>query len=907
MAEKNSPIIIVGGGLAGLVAAFELSKREVHTVIIDQENEASLGGQAFWSLGGLFCVNSADQRRLGIQDSRKLAMEDWFNSARFDRECDFWPRKWAEAFVNFATDHMERYVRSLGVPRFHISWGAGPAIVEAFEKPVRAAAKKGLVEFLFRRQVDSLIVDEDTGAVIGVRGQVLEPSDTARGEASNRRSIDTFEVYGSGVLIASGGIGGNVDLVKKNWPVDRLGSPPSNFVIGVPAHVDGRMIGIAKDAGANVINEDRMWHYTEGLQNWDPIWPQHGIRIIPGPSSLWLDATGKRLPPMLYPGCDTLATLKHICNTGYDYTWFVLDKTVISKEFALSGSEQNPDLTSKSRLRTFYRALGSAIPGPVQAFMDKGVDFVVEPTISKLVAKMNKLAKERGGPTLDVEKIEHEIHLRDMQIDNKFTKDAQVMLIQNGRNYWPDRLGRVAKLHKLADPSHGPFVAVRLNLLTRKTLGGLETDLHGRVLRPDGSHFPNLYAAGEVSGFGGGGVHGYSALEGTFLGGCIFSGRTAGSIKPSMNPLLRSSVRLYSTMSASLSPTSSPFTKAVVSSMRKLYPESLADKSWDNTGLLLEAPFNPTRRQNNSVLLAIDLTKAVAEEAIARKDSAIVAYHPIIFRGLKSLTFTDPQQQSLLRLAQEGISVYSPHTAVDATPGGMADWLCDIVTGSITPSSTTTNTPTQSSSKTYSAPSYPTPHAVVPADASSVPPHTRTTIHPSAPPLPENMETAGMGRLVTFDAPQPLTTLVDRIAQGVGFPGGIPIAVPQGASVDEISIRTVGVCPGSGSSVLMKGGNVPDLLFTGEMSHHEALAAIERGKVVVALAHSNTERGYLRAVMREKLEGVLKGEWEAQRAEALKTLEGGEEGLAEVLKDGACEVHVSETDRDPYGIMVRRV
>ncbi|KAE8136765.1 NIF3-domain-containing protein [Aspergillus pseudotamarii] len=378
-----------------------------------------------------------------------------------------------------------------------------------------------------------------------------------------------------------------------------------------------------------------------------------------------------------------------------------------------------------------------------------------------------------------------------------------------------------------------------------------------------------------------------------------------------MNPLIRSSVRLYSTMSATLSPTSSPFTKAVVSSMRKLYPETLADKSWDNTGLLLEAPFNATQRQKNSVLLAIDLTKAVADEAIARKDSAIVAYHPIIFRGLKSLTFTDPQQQSLLRLAQEGISVYSPHTAVDATPGGMADWLCDIVTGSISPSSSpssTTNAPIQSSSsKTYSAPSYPTPHAVVPAEASSIPKHTRSTIHPSPPPLPENMETAGMGRLVTFDSPQPLTSLVDRIAEGVGFPGGIPIAIPQGMSVDEISIRTVGVCPGSGSSVLMKGGNVPDLLFTGEMSHHEALAAIERGKVVVALAHSNTERGYLRAVMREKLEGVLKGEWEVQRAEALKALEGGEKGLVEVLNDGACEVHVSESDRDPYGIMVRRV
>ncbi|KAE8374673.1 putative NGG1 interacting factor Nif3 [Aspergillus bertholletiae] len=376
-----------------------------------------------------------------------------------------------------------------------------------------------------------------------------------------------------------------------------------------------------------------------------------------------------------------------------------------------------------------------------------------------------------------------------------------------------------------------------------------------------------------------------------------------------MNPLLCSSVRLYSTMSASLAPTSSPFTKAVVSSMRKLYPESLADKSWDNTGLLLEAPFNPSQRQKNSVLLAIDLTKAVADEAISRKASAIVAYHPIIFRGLKSLTFTDPQQQSLLRLAQEGISVYSPHTAVDATPGGMADWLCDIVTGSITPTTTPINTPVQShsSSKSYSAPSYPTPHAVVPADSSSILPHARSTIHPSPPPLPEDMESAGMGRLVTFDSAQPLTALVDRIAQGVGLPGGIPIAIPQGVSVDEISIRTVGVCPGSGSSVLMKGANVPDLLFTGEMSHHEALAAIERGKVVVALAHSNTERGYLRAVMRGKLEETLKGEWEVQRAEALKALGSGEEGLVEILKDGSCEVHVSETDRDPYGIMVRKV
>ncbi|RJE24257.1 3-ketosteroid-delta-1-dehydrogenase [Aspergillus sclerotialis] len=547
----NEPVIIIGAGLTGLVAAYELSKRKVRSIIVDQENEANLGGQAFWSLGGIFCVNSANQRRLGIHDSRELAMEDWFNSARFDRDTDHWPRKWASAFVNFATDQMEAYLSAVGlafvsvgwaergdgragghgnsVPRFHLVWGTGPAIVEAFEKPVRAAARDGLVEFKFRHQVDKLLVDENTGAAIGVRGHVLEQCETARGVASSRQTVDDFKLYGKGVLITTGGIGGNVELVKKNWPIDRLGPRvPSSFVIGVPAHVDGRMITIATEAGANVINSDRMWHYTEGLTNWNPIWPHHGIRVIPGPSSLWLDATGKRLPPFLYPGCDTLATLKYICSTEYDYTWFVLNKTIAAKEFALSGSEQNPDLTNKSIRLLLQRLFGSEPTGPVQAFLDKGADFVVAPSLFELVEGMNKLAKDRDGPQLDFQQLKREIDLHDMQLDNKYTKDAQIMLVRNGRNFWPDSLGRVIKPHKLLDPGYGPLVAVRMNLLTRKTLGGIETDLDSNVLRSDGSRFPGLYAAGEVAGFGGGGVHGYSALEGTFLGGCIFSGRAAG-------------------------------------------------------------------------------------------------------------------------------------------------------------------------------------------------------------------------------------------------------------------------------------------------------------------------------------------------------------------------------------------
>ncbi|KAK4443329.1 FAD binding domain-containing protein [Podospora aff. communis PSN243] len=337
---------------------------------------------------------------------------------------------------------------------------------------------------------------------------------------------------GSAVLVSSGGIGGNVDKVKAAWPVDRLGPKvPENFVIGVPAHVDGRMIDIAKGVGANVINRDRMWHYTEGLQNWDPIWPGHGIRVLPAPSSLWLDATGKRLPPFLFPGCDTLATLKHICSTGYDYTWFITDQSIVAREFALSGSEQNPDVTGKSIWQVLtQRVFSSKGTIPVQNFVKHGKDFVVADNLTDLVAKMNELISTvPGAPQLDYDKIKDVVDARDSQFDNTYSKDAQAMLIHSARTYWPDRRSRIAAPHKLLDTAkHGPLIAVRMNLLTRKTLGGIETNLKSQVMRADKTPFPGLYAAGEAAGFGGGGVHGYSSLEGTFLGGCIFSGRAAG-------------------------------------------------------------------------------------------------------------------------------------------------------------------------------------------------------------------------------------------------------------------------------------------------------------------------------------------------------------------------------------------
>jgi uncharacterized protein len=541
-AGPTADVIIVGAGLAGLVAACEVVDRDMRVLILDQENSANLGGQAFWSFGGLFFVDSPEQRRLGVRDSHELALQDWLGTAAFDRPEDYWPRQWAHAYVDFAAGEKRSWLRARGlqifplvgwaerggydaqghgnsVPRFHITWGTGPAIVEIFARRLRDHPK---VRFAHRHQVDELIIEGD--AVSGVRGTVLEPSTEPRGVSSSRKSVGQFEFRASAVIVTSGGIGGNHDMVRANWP-KRMGRVPEQLLCGVPAHVDGRMIAITEKAGARVINRDRMWHYTEGITNYDPIWPLHGIRIIPGPSSLWLDAKGKRLPVPLYPGFDTLGTLEYIAKSGYDYTWFVLNARVIEKEFALSGQEQNPDLTGRSVRQLLSSRARSGPPGPVQAFVDRGVDFVSANSLRELVTAMNKLPDVLQ---LDYATVAEEVTARDREVANRFTKDSQITAIRAARGYLGDRLGRVVAPHRLADPKAGPLIAVKLHILTRKTLGGLETDLDSRVLKGDGTPLDGLYAAGEVAGFGGGGVHGYRALEGTFLGGCIFSGRAAG-------------------------------------------------------------------------------------------------------------------------------------------------------------------------------------------------------------------------------------------------------------------------------------------------------------------------------------------------------------------------------------------
>ena len=543
--RTEADAVVVGAGLAGLVATAELADAGKRVILVDQEPEASLGGQAFWSFGGLFLIGSPEQRRLRVHDSLELARQDWFGTAGFDRDCDHWPRRWAEAYLQFAAGEKRSWLKERGigffpvvgwaerggytatghgnsVPRFHIVWGTGPAIVEAFAARVRAAVAAGRVELRFRHRVSGLVVTG--GAVTGVRGAVLEPSPVARGEASSRTETGDFELSAQAVVVTAGGIGGNHELVRRNWPA-RLGPAPQRMLSGVPAHVDGRMLQATEDAGASVVNGDRMWHYTEGVANHSPIWANHGIRILPGPSSLWFDATGKRLPVPLFPGFDTLGTLAHIGTTGYEHTWFIATHKIVEKEFGLSGSEQNPDLTGKD-VRLLAARVKAGIAPPVQAFLDAGEDFVVADTLPELVAGMNRLTG--GTPEVDLGMIEREIVARDRELAHTFGKDMQVNAMRAARNYLGDKLIRVAQPHRILDPAAGPLVAVRLSIITRKTLGGLETDLSARVLRPGGEVFQGLYAAGEIAGFGGGGMHGYRSLEGTFLGGCIFSGRVAG-------------------------------------------------------------------------------------------------------------------------------------------------------------------------------------------------------------------------------------------------------------------------------------------------------------------------------------------------------------------------------------------
>ncbi|WP_427017964.1 FAD-binding dehydrogenase [Pseudarthrobacter sp. P1] len=535
-------VVVVGAGLSGLVAAAQAYNAGRSVLILDQEPEASLGGQAHWSFGGLFLVGSPEQRHLGVRDSADLALSDWLGSAGFDRAEDHWPRRWAEAYVDFAAGEKRAWLHALGVkffplvqwaerggydaqghgnsvPRFHVTWGTGPGLLEPFLAKLAEGVAAGRVRYAFRHRATGLAMSG--GAVTGVHGELLEPSDAGRGVASSRTVVGSFAAAAGAVVVTTGGIGADHEAVRAHWPG---GAAPQYLLSGVPASVDGRFQAVVAGHGGTLANMDRMWHYPEGIHNTDPVWPAHGIRILSGPSPLWLDATGRRLPVPLFPGFDSLGALRHITATGHRHSWLVLNKTILAKEFALSGSEQNPDLTGKDVKLLAKRALPGTVR-PVQRFLEHGVDFRRAATPEELAEKMNALV---GEDLLDGGALRELLVARDRQVTCGLGKDTQLNAIREARRFATDKLMRVAPPHQMLAAEHGPLVAVRLSVLTRKSLGGLTTNLSSRVLGSSGAPIGGLFAAGEAAGFGGGGMHGYRSLEGTFLGGCLFSGRSAG-------------------------------------------------------------------------------------------------------------------------------------------------------------------------------------------------------------------------------------------------------------------------------------------------------------------------------------------------------------------------------------------
>lgn len=527
----EADVVVVGSGLAGLVATAQIAEAGRRVVVLDQEPEASLGGQAQWSLGGLFMVNTPEQRRWGVRDDRDLAMHDWCASAEFRAE-DVWPRRWAEAYVDWAAGEMRPWLRRHGVrflpfvewaergghlasgpgssvPRFHVAWGTGPGVLEPFLQRVRAAEREGRVQLRFRHRVESLTTTG--GRVDGCAG-VRMPGG------------EDFEVRAQAVVVASGGMGGNHDLIRRGWP-QRYGAPPEDMLSGVPDHVDGRMLEVARRAGANLTNIDRMWNYPEGVGHFAPRWSHHGVRILAGPSSLWLDAFGRRLPPPYFPVFDTLGAYERIVESGRHHSWFLLNHAIASKELALSGSEHNPDITERNLPLLLKRGLPRPV-APVAEFIERCPDFLTAGSLPDLVAGMNELA---GEPLVDAGQLQLEVEAYDRRIATRTRDDAQLQAIGMARRHLPDRLLRICRFQRILDPSAAPLIAIRLRTLTRKSLGGVQTDLSGRVLTPAGTVLDGVYAAGEVAGFGGGGMHGRRSMEGTFLGGCLHSGRVVAT------------------------------------------------------------------------------------------------------------------------------------------------------------------------------------------------------------------------------------------------------------------------------------------------------------------------------------------------------------------------------------------
>jgi uncharacterized protein len=529
MLHYQTEAVVVGGGLAGLVAALELLDAGRDVLILDRDAPAAFGGLARESFGGMFFVKTPEQRLIGARDSVELAWEDWQAFAEFGPE-DEWPRRWARHYIESCRPQVYDWLRARGigffpvphwvergqfqsgnsVPRFHLVWGTGEFLVDTLIRRLEAHPNRKRLTLKFGHRVEHLV--QSAGAVSGCAG-VLEESG------------EPFDASGNCVLVASGGMNGDLEQVRRHWHPD-WSRPPEVILSGSHRFADGRLHGAVEELGGRITHLDKMWNYAAGVHHYRPKKPNHGLSLVPPRSALWLSWRGERLGPQpLVTGFDTRELVTRICREERAYSWQVLNWKIAVKELAVSGAEFNPSVRDRKWL-AFLRDILLGNRWLVEELTSQCSDFVVANSLPELVEKMNAL---QGDGAVSLPTVADVIARYDAQIErgNRFQNDEQLRRIAHVRRYPGDRV-RTCRSQQILDRRAMPLIAIREFIISRKSLGGIQTDLRSRVLDEPGQPIPGLYAAGEAAGFGGGGMHGLRALEGAFLGGCVLTGREAG-------------------------------------------------------------------------------------------------------------------------------------------------------------------------------------------------------------------------------------------------------------------------------------------------------------------------------------------------------------------------------------------
>ena len=528
----RTDVLVVGGGLAGIVTALECLRAGQHVTLVDRDTPERLGGLALWAFGGMALVGTPLQTRMKIADTPERALQDWVRFGELG-EADVWPRRWAEYYVQHSRAQVYDWLRAHGlkfmpavnwverglygggnsVPRYHVVWGTSRELTRCMIAAMKGADPGGRLQVLSRHRVTNL---ERTGGALS--GAVMV----------NEATGAEVRVQAPVVVLAMGGINGSHAEVVANWPANR--PRPAAMLNGAHPFADGKLHHLVADAlGGQITHAGEMWNYAAGIPHPQPHFEGHGLSLIPCKSALWLDHTGRRIgPEPLVTGFDTHDLCQRVAAQAQPYTWQLLNWRIAAKEFAISGAEHNPRIRDKQFVRFVFEMLTSN-DRLVRQMQRESPHFLVDDTLQGLAQKMNALTQTLyGKQDVNPAVLQATADAFDANFahGSKLHNDDQLRRVQHARQWGSDKL-RTCAPAPLQMKGAGPFIAIHMQLITRKSLGGLQTDLYSRVLDGQGQPVSGLYCVGEAAGFGGGGANGKRSLEGTFLPGCILTARAA--------------------------------------------------------------------------------------------------------------------------------------------------------------------------------------------------------------------------------------------------------------------------------------------------------------------------------------------------------------------------------------------